>query len=324
MTLAPVNRILVTGGAGFVGSHLVDLLLLSGVSVIVLDDFSTGNLRNLAKHSANSNLQVIQGSLLDEDLVANLVNDCHQVYHLAAAVGVNRIMKDPIGSLKVNIFGTELLLESCMKKQRPVLITSTSEIYGKSLNGTLSEEDDRVLGSPEKYRWLYSEAKAIDEAIAFVMGEKYGLKFKIVRLFNTVGPRQSGEYGMVIPRFVQAAREDKPIEIYGNGQQTRCFTHVSDVVQALYQLMQSPSAYGEAYNVGNPSETSIFELAKLVLTMTNSKSELIFRNHTDIFEHGFEDMQRRVPNISKIKRAIGWQPRYSIEEIIRDILDFNQ
>jgi len=315
------NPILVTGGAGFIGSHLVDALISQGESVLVLDDLSTGSSKNLEHLLGSPNIKMITGSVLDENLVGELVSKSSKVFHLGAAVGVANIMSNPIESFKVNINGTENLLRACLKYGKRIVITSSSEIYGKNSHGTLNENSDRILGSPEKFRWLYSEAKAIDETFAMLL-QREGLDVRVLRLFNTVGPRQSHKYGMVLPNFVKAAIENEALIIHGDGSQTRCFIHVSDVILALLQAISIEEISGEIFNIGNPEEISILDLAKQVISIMSSSSEFKFESHDSVYPEGFEDMTRRVPNVSKAKSLLNWQPSKSLPAIIRDTADF--
>ena len=315
------NPILVTGGAGFIGSHLVDALISQGESVLVLDDLSTGSSKNLEHLLGSPNIKIITGSVLDDNLVDELVSKSSKVFHLGAAVGVANIMSNPIESFKVNINGTENLLRACLKYGKRIVITSSSEIYGKNSHGALDENSDRILGSPEKFRWLYSEAKAIDETFAMLL-HREGLDVRVLRLFNTVGPRQSHKYGMVLPNFVKAAIENEALIIHGDGSQTRCFIHVSDVILALLQAISIEEISGKIFNIGNPEEISILDLAKQVISIMSSSSALKFESHDSVYPEGFEDMTRRVPNVSKAKRLLNWQPSKSLPAIIRDTADF--
>lgn len=311
-------KYLITGGAGFIGSHLTELLLRRGHKVEILDDMSTGSQKNLEHLFSSPDLGLHHGSILDQELLDNLVSDVDFVFHLAAAVGVFTILDRPIESLRTNIRGSEIVTNLCAKYTKPLLVTSTSEIYGKNTSDSLSENDDRVLGSPLISRWSYSEAKAIEEVLAYSLYSEFGIPVRIVRLFNTVGPGQSGDYGMVIPRFISAALTNTPLEIYGDGNQTRCFGHVLDVVEALFLVAESKSTIGEVVNVGNPQELSIRELAERVIHTLGSSSQMIFVPYESAYKPGFEDMQRRVPNIEKIKRLVGWSPTRNIDQIIAD------
>ena len=312
-------KFLVTGGAGFIGSHLVDRLSLAGNSVIVLDDLSTGRHDNLRHHAESNSVEFVLGSILNEALVDDVVRRVDVVLHLAAAVGVNLIVERPLESLATNIRGSEIVLEKCHKYGRKVLVTSTSEIYGKNTSDALSEEDDRILGSPLKTRWSYSEAKAIEEVLAHAYWRQKGLPTLIVRLFNTVGPRQVGHYGMVVPRLVQQALLNEPLTVFGNGSQTRCFCHVEDVTEALIGLIGMSEAEGQVFNVGGRDEISIRDLALRIKEVVGSSSEIEFIPYERAYEPGFEDMQRRRPDISKVNAALGWAPQRSLDEIIEGV-----
>jgi UDP-glucose 4-epimerase len=312
-------RVLITGGAGFVGSHLTDLLLARGDQVLVLDDLSTGRHDNIRHHIGDPNFEFILGSILNEALVDDAVRRADAVLHLAAAVGVELIVGRPLESLATNIRGSEIVLEKCHKYGRKVLVTSTSEIYGKNDSDLLSEEDDRILGSPLKTRWSYSEAKAIEEVLAYSYWREKGLPAVIVRLFNTVGPRQVGFYGMVVPRFVEQALAGKPITVYGDGTQRRCFCHVADVSQALIGLLDSREAEGQVFNVGASGEISIADLATTIIDQLGSSSPIVKVSYDEAYEEGFEDMPRRVPNTAKINELLGWAPQRSLDQIIDDV-----
>jgi UDP-glucose 4-epimerase len=314
-------KYLITGGAGFIGSHLCDSLITRGDEVVVLDNLSTGNDQNISK--TQKKIQIFKGDVLDKTLVTNLISDCDYVIHLAAALGVLNIINKPLQSLKTNIQGTEIVLESADKFQKPVLVASTSEIYGKNDKVPLNEEDDRVIGHPLKSRWSYSEAKAVDESLAYFYYLENKLPIRIVRFFNTVGPRQVGHYGMVLPRFVSAALKNETLSVYGSGDQIRCFCHVNDAVKALLLVMDSDKAIGEVFNIGNNQQISIIELAKKVIEITGSKSSIEKIAYEKAYPEGFEDMQRRVPDISKIKRVLGWAPEINLDQIIKDIAAFN-
>jgi UDP-glucose 4-epimerase len=315
-------RALITGGAGFIGSHLSETLIKKGEEVIVLDNLSTGRVENVAHLEGKSGFRLVIGSILDAGLVDKLVSDCDVIYHLAAAVGVDLIVKNPLDSLTTNIKGSEIVLEMGCRYHKKILITSTSEIYGKNVNGPLKEEDDRILGSPLKSRWSYSTAKAVDEMLAYIYWKEKGVPSIIVRLFNTVGPRQTGAYGMVIPRFVSQALANEPLTIYGNGKQTRCFLHVKDAVDALINLMQEKRAIGNVFNIGSQEEISIEELAKEIISITQSRSRISYIPYDKAYEEGFEDMQRRVPDTGKINRLIGFKPSVNLAGIIKDVVDY--
>jgi UDP-glucose 4-epimerase len=312
-------RILVTGGAGFIGSHLVEKLLGLGHEVSVLDDLSTGSSKNLEGISGTASLEFYLGSVLDEDLVSRLVAKADYIFHLAAAVGVFNIVQKPLQSLFINLKGTENVLSAADKFSVPILVASSSEVYGKNSSDSLSEGSDRILGNPLTMRWSYSEAKAIDESLAYAYHVEKSLEIRIARFFNTVGPRQLGAYGMVVPRFVSSALENSPITIYGDGQQSRCFAHVQDAVDALVKVAFSKETIGRAVNIGNSTEISILKLAEFVKERVKSSSEIVFLDYQAAYGDGFEDMQRRVPDVTLIKHLVGWEPQLSLENIVDDI-----
>jgi len=312
-------KILVTGGAGFIGSHLCTQLLGEGHEVTALDLLSTGQISNLNEIMLAPNFKFIQGSILDQEILQSLVKETDYIFHLAAAVGVFNIINKPLESLLINIRGTENILETAAQFKKPVFITSSSEVYGKNISNSLSENDDRILGSPLTLRWAYSEAKAIDESLAYAYYVEKQLEIRIVRFFNTVGPKQLGNYGMVLPRFVQAALNGEPITIYGSGEQTRCFAHVEDVVEAVIALAFDKKAIGKVVNVGNNNEISINVLAETIIKITESKSKIIYVPYDEAYGNGFEDMSRRVPNIDLIKELVGWSPSRDLATIITDI-----
>jgi UDP-glucose 4-epimerase len=312
-------KYLVTGGAGFIGSHLSDALISRGDSVVILDDLSTGNSKNIDHLKSNPNFSMFEGSILDLKAVEKAVKKVDHVLHFAAAVGVFNIVNKPLNSLTTNLRGTENILEASHRFSKEVLIASSSEIYGKNAGGPLNEESDRIVGSPLKSRWSYSEAKAIDESMAFFYFQEKNLKVRIVRFFNTVGPRQVGHYGMVVPRFVSAALRDQPITVYGTGSQSRCFCHVYDAVAGVLAVIDSTWTIGEVFNIGNDEEITIGDLAQEVIRQTSSKSIIEIVSYEAAYSVGFEDMQRRVPNINKIKQAVGWAPTRPLETIIKDI-----
>ncbi len=312
-------RVLVTGGAGFIGSHLSDRLVADGHAVTVLDNLETGLQANLADAQKSGNLAFIEGSVLDPALVDRLVAETDYIYHLAAAVGVFNILERPLASLMTNIRGTENVLDSALKHAKPVLIASSSEVYGKNISDSLQEDDSRILGSPLTLRWSYSQAKALDETLAYAYWKDKNLQARIVRFFNTVGPRQLGAYGMVVPRFVAQALDDKDITIYGDGKQTRCFGHVADIIEALIAVSNSDKTIGTVVNIGNSEEISIQELAEKIIKATNSKSKIVYIAYEDAYVDGFEDMERRVPNIDRIKKLTGWAPTRNLDTIIRDV-----
>ena len=312
-------KYLVTGGAGFIGSHISDALIKRGDQVVVLDNLSTGNKKNIEHLLNNASFALTEGSILDTSVVNDAVNSVDHVLHFAAAVGVFTIVDKPLESLTTNIRGTENILEAAYRFKKEVLIASSSEIYGKNAGGTLNEESDRIVGSPLKSRWSYSEAKAIDESMAFFYFQEKKLAVRLVRFFNTVGPRQVGHYGMVVPRFVSAALKNEPLTVYGTGSQSRCFCHVYDAVAGVLAVIDSDATFGEVFNIGNDEEITIEDLAKEVIELTKSKSVIEKVLYEKAYAPGFEDMQRRVPDISKIKRTVGWAPKLSLDAIIADI-----
>jgi UDP-glucose 4-epimerase len=312
-------RILVTGGAGFIGSHLCQRLITDGHRVTIIDDFSTGRASNLSGLESHDTFKLIAGSILDTQVLNSLVSESEYVFHLAAAVGVFNIVKNPLASLLTNIRGTENVLEAAYATKTPVFLTSSSEVYGKNVSDSLKESDDRILGSPVTLRWSYSEAKAIDESLAYAYFIEKQLETRIVRFFNTVGPRQLGAYGMVVPRFVKSALANEPITIYGDGNQTRCFAHVYDVVDAVMAIAFAENTIGKVINIGNDFEISINGLAKKIINETGSKSEIVYVPYDEAYGDGFEDMERRVPNIHLIKELVGWEPKRNLTTIISDI-----
>ena len=314
-------KYLITGGAGFIGSHLAEKLIARGDQVNVFDNLSTGSASNLSE--IRSQVEFEQGDIQDKALIDRLVANSDYVVHLAAALGVFNIVDKPLESLKTNLQGSEIVLEAADKYKKPVLIASTSEVYGKNDKVPLNEEDDRIIGHPLKSRWSYSEAKAVDESLAYFYYLENKLPVRIVRFFNTVGPRQVGNYGMVVPRFVSAALKNQPLQVYGNGDQIRCFCHVDDAVRALLLVVDSDKAVGEVFNVGNNQQISIMELARKVIEITDSKSTIEKVAYEEAYPEGFEDMQRRVPDISKIKRVLDWAPEINLDQIIKDIAAFN-
>ena len=317
-------RALITGGAGFIGSHLADHLLDRGDQVVLLDDLSTGRLENIKHLTGRPDAEFVLGSILNSDLVDDVTSRVDTVFHLAAAVGVTLIVEKPLESLMTNIRGTETVVEKAHKYHRRLLVMSTSEIYGKNTSDSLSEEDDRILGSPLKSRWSYSEAKAIDEILAYTYWREKGLETVIVRLFNTVGPRQTGSYGMVIPRFVGPALRNEPITVFGDGSQTRCFCHISDVAGALIALSENGNAFGKVFNLGGGEEVSIKELAERVIRLADSQSSLQFVPYDIAYEEGFEDMERRVPDTARARKLIGFKPEVNLDAIIQSVLDDQQ
>jgi UDP-glucose 4-epimerase len=312
-------RILVTGGAGFIGSHLCERLIGDGHSVIAIDNFSTGQAANLYSLTNCHNFRLIESSILDFGVLTTLTGEVDYVFHLAAAVGVFNIVNNPLASLLTNIRGTENVLEAAFATKTPVFLTSSSEVYGKNISDSLKESDDRILGSPVTLRWSYSEAKAIDESLAYAYFVEKQLETRIVRFFNTVGPRQLGAYGMVVPRFVKSAITDEPITIYGDGTQTRCFAHVYDVIDAVIAIAFAENTVGKVINIGNDFEISINRLAQKIIAETDSKSKIVYVPYEEAYGDGFEDMERRVPNIDLINQLVGWKPQRDLSTIIADI-----
>ena len=322
-------RYLITGGAGFIGSHLTDYLIAEGHKVHVVDDLSTGSLDNIRHLLGHENFSTTIGDILDYHMLEQIVSPCDQIIHLAAKVGVRLIMEQPVDTIVTNVQGTENILKLADLYKKKVLIASTSEVYGKSMETDdsitkLSEDNDWTLGPTQKRRWAYAGSKAIDEFLAFAYASERDLKVVIARFFNTVGPRQAGRYGMVIPNFVQQALEGKPIRVFGDGNQTRCFTHVQDAVRAIVGLLSEPAAEGELFNIGSEEEISMNELAEKVRAFSESSSEIVNVPYEEVYGPGFEDMMRRTPDISKISAAIGYSPRKSIDDIVRDVIDFYQ
>ena len=310
-------RVFITGGAGFIGSHLADHYVNAGHQVTILDNFSTGSKTNIAH--LEGKVTTVDGDIRNIELVESLTRDADLVLHMAAALGVNTILESPLESMSTNITGSEVVLNAAAKFNKRIIIASTSEIYGKNPKQPLSELDDRVVGAPQKIRWTYSDAKAIEEAMAFALHQEKKLPVTTVRLFNTVGPRQTGRYGMVVPRFVRAALKNEPITIYGDGTQSRVFCHVTDAVSAIATMAATESSIGEVYNVGGTGEMTIKQLAEQVVALTGSTSEISYTPYSDAYPAGFEDIQRRVPDISKVKSAINWAPTKDLKQIISDI-----
>ena len=314
-------KYLITGGAGFIGSHLADMLLDRGDRVTVLDDLSTGNLVNIAHNAGNPAFSFREGSILEEGLVRDLVTDADTVVHLAAAVGVKLILNRPLESLLTNIKGTEVVIEACAAAGRKVMVASTSEIYGKNDQGPLREDADRILGSPYKARWSYSTAKTVDEILAYTYWRQRGMPSIVVRLFNCVGPRQTGAYGMVVPRLVDQALGSEDLTVFGDGQQRRCFCHVLDTVDCLVRLLDHPDSVGEVFNVGSQEEMTINDLAALIKELTGSRSRVAHIPYCEAYDEGFEDMARRVPDIAKVHALTGWRPRRRVREIVAEMID---
>ena len=310
-------RVLITGGAGFIGSHLADSYLSQGYDVSILDNFVAGNSRNL--EAVRELIDIYEGDIRNKDLVDSLIKKSDVVIHMAAALGVQTILTSPLESISINIHGSETILQSALKFDKRILIASTSEVYGKNPKQPLSEGDDRVVGAPQKIRWTYSDAKAIEEAVAHSMFSESGLKVTTVRFFNTVGPRQASHYGMVLPNFISSALKNQPLQVFGDGKQSRVFCHVSDASRAVVELLSDESSIGEVFNVGGTEEITISDLAKRVIKVTDSKSKIEHISYEKAYGDGFEDMQRRVPDISKIYNHCGWAPKISLDEIIKSV-----
>ena len=313
-------RVLITGGAGFIGSHLAETLLAQGDQVTVVDNLSTGRFENIAGLTANPRFQAVIETITNETVMDRLVSECDILYHLAAAVGVELIVNSPVHTIETNVMGSEIVLRTARRYRKKVLIASTSEIYGKSEGTPYREGDDRLLGPTTRSRWSYSASKALDEFLALAYHNEMGLPVVIFRLFNTIGPRQRGRYGMVVPRFVRQALEGERITVYGDGQQSRCFCNVRDAVRAIAALAVAPACEGEVFNVGSTSEISILDLARRVKQKTGSQSEIVLVPYEEATAPGFEDMRRRVPDIGKIHEAIGWQPAISLDETLDEII----
>jgi UDP-glucose 4-epimerase len=315
-------KALITGGAGFIGSHLAEELLRQGWAVEVLDDLSTGSIKNIAHLKAHPGFSYVLDTVMNRSLMLELIDRADVVFHLAAAVGVRLIVEQPVRTIETNIKATELVLDLCAHKQRPVLLASTSEVYGKLEKARFSEEDDVVLGPTSRARWCYAASKIIDEFLAKAYFKEKKLPTVVVRLFNTIGPRQTGQYGMVVPRFVRQALGGAPITVYGDGTQRRSFTWVGDVVGAMIALIQRPQAYGEVFNVGHTEEIAIYELAQLVKALTASPSEIVCIPYEQAYEAGFEDMARRLPDLTKIQRAIGYRPTLDLPRMLEGIIAY--
>ena len=315
-------RVLITGGAGFIGSHLADSYLERGDDVCVIDDLSTGRIENIQHLKAHPRFQYNIDTLHNKPLTAELVDQCDVVFHLAAAVGVKLIVESPVRTIETNVSGTEVVLSIANKKKKKVLVASTSEVYGLSTDVPFREDGNLVMGATTKGRWSYACSKAIDEFLALAYWREKKLPTVIVRLFNTVGPRQTGQYGMVIPTFVKQALAGRPITVYGDGKQSRCFGYVGDVVGALIQLMDNPAAVGNVFNIGSNEEITILELAQRVKELTHSHSEIVFVPYDEAYEEGFEDMPRRIPDITKVRKLVGFQPKMSLDGILQSVIDY--
>jgi UDP-glucose 4-epimerase len=310
-------RVFLTGGAGFIGSHLCDALLAQGDTPVILDNLSTGQLSNIA-HIQNK-VELHQGDIRDVALVSKLTEQSDLVLHMAAALGVSTILEKTVESVSTNFTGSEVVLQAALKHKKRIIIASTSEIYGKNPDQPLKETHDRVVGAPQKIRWTYADAKALEEAIAHSLFLTEGLKVSTIRFFNTVGPRQTGRYGMVVPRFVQSAIKNEPLTIYGDGTQSRVFCHVLDAIDAVLKITKDDKTIGEVFNVGGEGETTIQKLAEKIITNTQSKSKITFTAYSDAYPAGFEDMQRRVPDITKAKTSLNWKPSRNLDQIISDV-----
>ena len=311
---------LLTGGAGFIGSHLAERLLKDGHSLTILDDFSTGREANISHLRSNSKFELIRDTVTNEQTAALVVSKADAIFHLAAAVGVKLVAEEPVRTIRTTIHGTEVVLDSAHRFGKPVLITSSSEVYGKGTRVPFREEDDVLMGATKFSRWCYAYSKGIDEFLGLAYHKQFSLPVILVRLFNTVGPRQVGMYGMVLPRFIAAATANQPLEVYGDGNQTRCFCHVSDVVDALIRLMNTPKAVGEVFNLGGHEEISINDLARRVISLANSKSEIKHIPYEQAYGQAFDDLPRRVPDLTKIKNAIGFAPKHNLDQIIKSTL----
>ncbi|MEJ7624498.1 MAG: GDP-mannose 4,6-dehydratase [Pyrinomonadaceae bacterium] len=312
-------RILITGGAGFIGSHLADKLIADGHEITVIDDLSTGRYSNIAHLEDADGFRLIIDTVLNASLMEDLIRETDRVYHMASAVGVRLIMEQPVKTIETIFHGTDTVLKFCSRYRKRVLIPSTSEVYGKGISVPFSEDDDLLTGGTDKHRWAYACAKTLDEFLALAHWKETQLPVVVTRLFNTVGPRQTGQYGMVVPRFVNAALRNEPIEVHGDGTQSRCFGHVADIVEGLIKLLETPTCFGTVVNLGNSEEVSINDLAKRAISMTKSSSEIKYIPYEEAYGEGFEDMQRRVPSLEKAARLIGYKPTHSLEDIINDV-----
>ena len=313
-------RVFITGGAGFIGSHLCDSLIAAGNDVSILDNLSTGSERNISH--LKGKIQVNHGDIRDKELVEKLTKDAELILHMAAALGVANILDKPIESISTNFYGSEVVLNAALKFDKRIIIASTSEIYGKNAKQPLTETDDRVIGTPQKLRWTYSDAKALEEAFAHYYFLTRNLPVTTIRFFNTVGPRQTGKYGMVIPRFIKSAMTGTPLEVFGDGKQTRVFCHIKDTVRAINSIITEPKTIGEVFNIGGIGEISIFELANLIINKTKTRSQISFTKYENAYGFGYEDMDRRVPDISKIENFTGWKPLLNLPRIIEDVVDY--
>lgn len=314
-------KILITGGAGFVGSHLSDRFINEGHEVTVIDDLSTGRYQNVEHLEGNKNFRLIIDTVLNQELMEGLIRDTDRVFHMASAVGVRLIMEHPVKTIETIFRGTDVVLGFCSRYRKRVLVPSTSEVYGKGISVPFREEDDLLTGSTDKHRWAYACAKTLDEFLALAHWKETRLPVVVVRLFNTVGPRQTGQYGMVVPNFVKAAIKNEPLTVHGDGTQSRCFGHVLDVIEGLVKVIESPECFGQVINLGNAEEVTINGLAEKAIEMTGSKSEIRYIPYEEAYGEGFEDMQRRVPSLEKAKRLIGFQPTRTLNDIINDVAE---
>jgi len=315
-------KYLITGGAGFVGSHLAEILVAGGHEVFVIDNLSTGSLKNIEHLKENKKFHCVIDTVMNGSVVGDLTYKCDVIFHLAAAVGVRKIIDSPVETIETNVHGTETVLKAAEKEKKIVLIASTSEVYGKSTKDVFNENDDSIMGSTTKSRWSYACSKAIDEFLALAYLKEKGLPVIITRLFNTVGPRQTGMYGMVIPNFVRQALEGKPITVFGDGSQTRCFTYVTDVVKALIRLSELKPSIGQVFNKRKKEQVTITELARMIKEKTSSKSEIVYVPYDEAYETGFEDMLRRMPDISKLEKHIGYKPEYNLGRTLDLIIEY--
>jgi UDP-glucose 4-epimerase len=317
-----MTHALITGGAGFIGSHLSERLLQEGYTVTIIDDLSTGRFPNVAHLESHPNFRYAIEDIRNIHVMDRLVSECDIIFHMAAAVGVEKIIQQPIATIEINIGGTEVVLQTARRYRKKVMLASTSEVYGKGVRFPFEEDDDTLMGPTSRNRWSYATSKAIDEFLALAYHKEVQLPVVLFRLFNTVGPRQSGQYGMVLPRFVQAALKGEPLQVYGTGQQSRCFGNVMDVIEAVYRLSLAPQAIGQLYNIGSQEEITIYALAERVKQRVGSDSEIRLIPYDEAYEKGFEDFQRRVPSIHKIKQAIGWEPTTTLDETIDQIIHY--
>lgn len=318
------EKYLITGGAGFIGSHLCELLLRQGHKVVVIDDLSTGRFENIRHLIGNPDFKFVRETVMNEIVLDRLVSDSDIVVHLAAAVGVNLIVEDPVRTMRTNIYGSEAVLTAANRYNSKVLISSTSELYGKNLSVPFKEDDDTIMGPTTNGRWAYATSKSIDEFLGLSYNRQFSLPVVIMRLFNTIGPRQTGQYGMVVPRFVHSALLNEPLQVYGDGNQTRSFTDVADVTRAIYKLSKTPEAVGQVVNIGATEEISIIDLASLVIKLCHSKSGIKIIPYREAYGSGFEDMRRRVPSLEKIHRLINYTPQFSLVETIEKVIEFEK